>query len=167
MNDSERAAAFVREWNDAVNDERAYGVRSGIQFEGPANIGLVNFGWSGFVALLGFGFGILGGGDNRFVMAVVTPIVFVAFYLAIQLAVRAMRVAARIGINGILAVDGLLARVPSWTILGAAVGAFLGAWAAEFDSGFMDGVVVLAPVGAVIAGLWRFLVFKRRARSAA
>lgn len=167
MNDSERAAQFVREWNDAVNYERAYGPRSGIQFQGPANAGWIDLGWSGFAALLGFGFGILGGGDNRYVLAVVMPFIFVGVCFAILLALRALRVAARLGITGIWAVDRLLARVPSWTIAGGLIGSFLGAWAAEFDSGFMQGVVVLGPVGALIGGLWRFLIFRRRARSAA
>ena len=167
MNDSERAAEFVRQWNDDVNHERRYGVRSGIQFQGPANAGMIDLGWSGFAALLGFGFGILGGGDSRYVMAIVMPIVFVAVFLAFMFALRAMRVAARLGITGIFAVDRLLARVPSWTLLGGLIGSFLGAWAAEFDSGFMQGVMVLGPVGAFIGGLWRLLTFRRRARSAA
>lgn len=167
MNDSERAAEFVRQWNDAVNYERAHGDQSPIKFAGPGKAGRIQLGWVSFTVVLGAAYGLLFGGEGRYVAMVVYPLLFAGLFIAIQYVVLVLRIAARVGITGVFAIDRLLRHVPSWTLVGATVGALLGAWAAEFDSGFMEGVVVIAPIGALLAGLTRFLIVRRRARTTA
>lgn len=165
MNDSERAAEFVREWNDAVNYERSHGDQSIIKFAGASKAGRIRLGWPMVAAVFGAAYGLLFGREDRYIAMVVYALLCPGLVIAGQYALLVVRIAARVGITGVDAIDRLLWRVPSWTIMGAMVGALLGAWAAEFDSGFMQGVVLIAPVGAFIAGLSRFLIVRRRART--
>jgi hypothetical protein len=116
-----------------------------------------------FAAGLGAFLGLLVGREDRILTAIAFALLFGVPVWLLGLLLRLLGRTVRAGVSH----TGALGGVPAWVVRGAVVGAAAGAGIAALVGGvpLSEGVVRLAPAGAVVGGVLRmgYLVVRTRA----